>query len=72
MQILFYLKKIFFTFCLFLRERERDRAQVEEGQRERGRQNLKQASGSELTAQCPVWGSNSQAVRSSPEPKSDA
>ena len=50
--------------CLFLRER--DRARVWEGQRERGRetQNLKQAPGSELSAQSLTQGSNSRTVRS--------
>ena len=47
-----------------------DRAQV--GQRERETQNLKQAPGSELSAQSPMRGSNPQTVRSWPEPKSDA
>ena len=39
-------------------ERERER------ERERETQNLKQAPGSELSAQSPTWGSNSQTVRS--------
>ena len=42
----------------------RDRVQVGEGQRERETQNLRQAPGSELSAQSPTWGSNSQTVRS--------
>ena len=46
--------------------------QAGEGQRERETQNLKQASGSELSAQNPNWVSNPQAVRSGPELKSDA
>ena len=50
-----------------MRERER----VWEGQRERETQNLKQASGSELSAQSPVEGSNSQTARLWPELKSD-
>ena len=41
------------------RERERERARGE-GQRERETQNPKQAPGSELSAQSPTWGSNSQ------------
>ena len=49
-----------------------DRAWTGEGQRERETQNLKQAAGSEWSAQSPMRGSNSQAVRSWPEPKSDA
>lgn len=43
---MFILK--FFYACLFLRERECDSAQVEEGQRERETQDVKQAPGSEL------------------------
>ena len=39
-------------------ERERER------ERERETQNLKQAPGSELSAQSPTWGSNPQTVRS--------
>ena len=35
-----------------------------ERERERERENLKQAPGSELSAQNPVWGSNSQTARS--------
>ena len=60
--------------CLFIfeRERERDRACAGEGQRERETQNQKQALGSELSAQSPTRGSNSQAVRSWPELKLDA
>ena len=42
-----------------------------EEQRERETQNLKQAPGSELKAQSPTRGSNSQTVRARPEPKSD-
>ena len=56
---------------IFEREREREREQAGEEQRERETQNLKQAPGSELSAQNPTWSSNSQAVRSLPEPKSD-
>ena len=43
-----------------------------EGQRERETQNQKQAPGSELSAQSPTRGSNSQTVRSQPEPESAA
>ena len=53
-------------------ERERDRTQAEEGQRERETQNLKQAPGSELSAQSLMQGSNSWTARSGPELKSDA
>ena len=35
-----------------------------EAERERETQNLKQAAGSELSAQSPMWGLNSQTVRS--------
>ena len=51
---------------------ERDRAWVREGQRERETKNLKQAPGSELSAQSPTQGSNPWTVRSWPEPKSGA
>ena len=54
----------------FLRDRER---QHERGRgRERETQNLKQAPGSELLAQSPTQGLNSQTARSWPELKSDA
>ena len=43
-----------------------------EGQRERETQNLKRAPGSELSAQSPTRGLNSQNARSWPEPKSAA
>ena len=52
-------------------ERDRDRAWVGEGQREMETQNLKQVPGSELSAQRLIQDSNSQTVRSWPEPKSD-
>ena len=45
--------------------------QAGEGQREREMQNPKQAPGSELSAQSPMRGSNSQTARSCPELKSD-
>ena len=54
--------KSLFNVCVFLRERES--MQAGEGQRERKTQNLKQALGSELSAQSLVRGSNSQIVRS--------
>ena len=51
-----------------MRERERERERetaCEWGRgRERGRQNLKQAPGSELSAQSLMWGLNSQTERS--------
>ena len=57
---------------IFEREREREReTEHEQGKgRERETQNLKQAPGSELSAQSPTQGPNPQAVRSRPEPKS--
>ena len=58
-------------FYLFLRESERDRVQVEEGQREREAQNLKQAACSELSAQGPTRRSNPGTARSWPDLKSD-
>ena len=55
---IFYFCKCFFFFW----ERERDLEQVRG--RERETQNLKQAPGSELSAQSQMWGSNSQNIRS--------
>ena len=46
------------------RERETDRAQVGKGQREMETQKPKQAAGSELSAQSPMCGLNSQTPRS--------
>ena len=57
---------------MFIFEGKRDRVWVGEGQRERHTQNLKQAPGSELSAQNPSRGSTSQTARSWPEPKLDA
>ena len=54
----------FFNVYLFLRERETDGVQVGEGQRERETHSLKQAPGSELSAQSLMQGSNSRTVRS--------
>ena len=61
-KILFF----FFNFLMFILERERDRQSMSEGgaERERGTQDLKQAPGSELPAQTPMRGSNSQTERS--------
>ena len=57
-------------FHLLLRERE---AEYEWARgKERGKQNLKQAPGSELSAQSLTRGLNPQAVRSRPELKSAA
>ena len=54
------------------KDRERERVKAGEGQRERETQNPKQAPDSELSAQSLMWGSNSQTMRSWPQPKSDA
>ena len=59
---------IFFNVYLFLRQRQHERGRV----RERETQNLKQAPGSELSAQSLMRGSNSRSARSWPELKSDA
>ena len=56
---------------MFTFERDRDRMRVGEGQRERETQKQKQAPGSELSARSPTRVSNSRAMRSWPEPKSD-
>ena len=50
--MLIFLKNFNDVF-IFEREREREREQADEGQREREAQNLKQAPGSELSAQRP-------------------
>ena len=60
-----------FTVYFWERERQRDREWAGEGQTERETQNPKQAPGSELSAQSPTRGSNSQTARSWPESKSD-
>ena len=57
----FYIFFKFLFYVLFIFERERERWCVGEGQRERETQNPKQAPGSELSAQSPVRGSNSEA-----------
>ena len=62
-----FLKKFFFKwFCLFLSERERIYASGGgvRVQRERQIQNLKQAPGSELSAQSPTWDLKPRVVRS--------
>ena len=56
-----------YLFNVYLLLRERDRAWAGEGQRERETQNLKQALGSELSAQSPIQDTNSPTVRSWPE-----
>ena len=55
-----YPSFFFFNFwCLFLRERERERAHTSGGETEReGTQNPKQAPGSKLSAQNPTQVSN--------------
>ena len=53
--------KNFFNVCLFLRQRH---SMNGEGQRERETHNLKQAPGSELSAQSLMQGLNSWTVRS--------
>ena len=54
---------VFYFGIYFERERERERESERESregaERERETQNLKQAPGSELSAQSPMWGSNS-------------
>ena len=59
-----FFEKNIFVNVLFIFETERHRAWAGEGQRERGTQILRQTPGSELSAQSPTWGSNSQTVRS--------
>ena len=49
---------------LFIFETERETEQERGRVRERETQYLKQAPGSELSAQSPAWGSNSQTERS--------
>ena len=49
---------------MFIFERQRQSVSGEGAERERETQNLKKAPGSELSAQSPTWGSNSQTVRS--------
>ena len=62
----FSFEKVYFTiFLMFIFiERERDRTRAGPGQRERETENLKQAPGSELSAQSPTRGSNSRTLRS--------
>ena len=49
---------------MFIFEREREHEQGRDRGRERETQNPKQASGSELSAQSPMWGLNPRTVRS--------
>ena len=58
-------------FIYFL-ERETECEWGRGREREREKQNLKQAPGSELSAQSPMWGWNSPTMRSRPELKSEA
>ena len=64
--LLFISFKKIFPMFIFERERQRDReTELEWGRgRERGRHNPKQAPGSELSAQTPMWGSNSRTMKS--------
>ena len=63
---------LFFLVFLFIFETERDTIWAGEGQREGETQNLKQAPGSEVSAQSLTRSSNSRSVRSWPELKSGA
>ena len=62
------VRRFFFNIYLFLRQRETEHEWERVGKRET--QNLKQAPGSERSAQSPTRGLNSRSVRSWPEPKS--
>ena len=53
-----------FFLNFFFFERERERQSASGGGAERGRQNPKQAPGSEPPAQSPTWGSNPGTMRS--------
>ena len=59
-----FFKFFFFFFFYILFIFDRERAQVEEGQKEAETQNPKQAPGSKMSAQSPTTGSNSQTTRS--------
>ena len=54
---------------MFIHFRKRQSMSREGAERESETQNLKQAPGSELSAQSPTWGSNPQKARLGPEPK---
>ena len=60
-----------FFLHLFIFERQRQSTSRGEAEREKETQNLKQAPDSQLSAQSPMQGLNSQNTRSWPEPKSD-
>ena len=60
----------FFNVYFLFFERETHTLQAE--QREREVQNLKQAPGSALSAQTPIWGSHPGTMRLCPELKLDA
>ena len=62
---IYFLKKIVNVY-FWERERERERAWHGERQRKKETQNLKQAPGSELSAQSPLWGWNSWVMGSWP------
>ena len=59
-----FKKNFFKRLLIFDRERDTHRGQVGEGQKERDTQKLKQAPGSELSAQSPSWDLKPQTVRS--------
>ena len=63
LQFVFYFTKKYMFYFMFERERERQRVN-REGQRVGEAENLKQAPGSELSAESPTCGSNSCIVRS--------
>ena len=67
LNLLDFKDPIFFMFIYFW-ERERKQGRS----RERGRHRIRSRLQAELSAQNPMWGSNSQTTRSWPELKSDA
>ena len=66
--LLLFFNVLFIYLFIFERETEYELGRG----REREAQTLKQALHSELSAQSPTWGLNSETMRSWPEPKSDA
>ena len=63
---------IFFNVYLFILERERERQSMSRAKREGDTESevgSEAESESRLSAQSPTWGSNSQIMRSRPEPK---
>ena len=59
-----------YLFKVYLFIRERHSTSGRGAEREKETQNLKQALGSELSAQSPMWGLNSGTAKSRPMPKS--